>query len=179
VYRAIRPMSENTTMTASSLIARGAAITIAIAGLTGFAFWAHDSAAAQDPFAMHAAGAMPHSAEHIAKLSEHINAEAGTTPQQKAKIDALLEQAGREFEPAHAQLQENHELVISILSQDRIDRAELENVRQDSVRLADQASLRMTQLVADIADVLTPAQRKALAARARQHHTGHMGRHGG
>jgi len=76
-------------------------------------------------------------------------------------------------------MQENHKLVISILSQDRIDRAELEDVRQDSIRLADQASLRMTQLVADIADVLTPAQRKALAARIHQHHTGHMGRHGG
>jgi periplasmic protein CpxP/Spy len=162
-------------MTVSSLIARGAAITIAIAGLTGLAFWAHDSAAAQDPFA----GAMPHSAEHIAKLSDHINAEANTTPQQKAKIDVLLERAAREFGPAHAQMQENHKLVISILSQDRIDRAELEDVRQDSIRLADQASLRMTQLVADIADVLTPAQRKALAARIHQHHTGHMGRHGG
>ncbi len=34
----------------------------------------------------------------------------------------------------------------------------------------DQASQRITQLIEDIADVLTPAQRQALAAEIAQHH---------
>lgn len=127
---------------------------------------------------------MPDSAEHIARLPEHINAEAGTTPQQKARIDALLEQARRDFEPVHAQMKEDHELAIALLTEDRVDRAELETLRQNHLRMADQASMRATRLVADIADVLTPAQRKALAAKSatapcRPRGMHHMGTHHG
>jgi protein CpxP len=172
-------MPEATTMTPSSLIARVAAIAVAVAGVTGLALWAHDSSAAPGQFAAPFPGAMSHSAEHVARLSEHINTAAGTTPQQKARIDALFAQAHRDFTPTHARMQDNHALALSLLTQERVDRAALETVRQDSMRTVDEASLRMTKLFGDVAEVLTPAQRKALAALAERHHSGHAGKHGG
>lgn len=156
-------------MNASPLIARGAAIAIAIAGVTSLAFWANDSAASQkNPVA----GAMPYSAEYSAVyvdlMCDHVvlQVEATGTGKQRVQIDALFDQARRELASLDAQMQENNKLSLAILSQDRVDGAELEDVRQDSIRLADQVSQRMTQLVADIADALTPAQRKALAESA-------------
>jgi hypothetical protein len=37
-------------------------------------------------------------------------------------------------------------------------------VRQQHLQLADQASKRLSQLIGDVGDVLTPAQRQALVA---------------
>src|SRR6266478_5825887 len=49
-----------------------------------------------------------------------------------------------------------------LLSHDPVDRAALEALRADQLKLAEQASRRFTQALADVADVLTPEQRKAL-----------------
>jgi Spy/CpxP family protein refolding chaperone len=43
-------------------------------------------------------------------------------------------------------------------------------VRTDQIRLADQASQRIVQGIADAAEVLTPEQRAALVARLERHH---------
>ena len=50
------------------------------------------------------------------------------------------------------------------------DRARLETVRADQIRLADEASQRFVQGIADAAEVLTPEQRAALVARMQRHH---------
>jgi Spy/CpxP family protein refolding chaperone len=51
-----------------------------------------------------------------------------------------------------------------------IDRAALEETRKSEMALADQASKRLVQALADIAEVLTPEQRQALAERIHRHH---------
>jgi len=48
----------------------------------------------------------------------------------------------------------------------------LEAARAQHLQLADQASKRFTQLIADVGDVLTPAQRKALADHLTKMHAG-------
>jgi Spy/CpxP family protein refolding chaperone len=63
-----------------------------------------------------------------------------------------------------------HKQLHEILSADVIDRARLEAVRTDQIRLADQASQRIVQGIADAAEVLTPEQRAALVARLERHH---------
>ncbi len=50
----------------------------------------------------------------------------------------------------------------------------LEALRANQLQLAEQASKRFTQALADIADVLTPEQRKQLAERMGRWH-GHRG----
>jgi Spy/CpxP family protein refolding chaperone len=53
---------------------------------------------------------------------------------------------------------------IELLSQDKVDPAALEALRAKQIGLADEASRRLTRAIAEAADVLTPAQRKELAA---------------
>ena len=55
-----------------------------------------------------------------------------------------------------------------------IDRAALEQIRASQLQLAEQLSLRITQALADTAEVLTPEQRAALAERI-QRRMGHLG----
>ena len=154
-------------MKTSSLIKGTAAVVLALAGAGGAIVWSHDSLA-QMPFA--GGHGMPGGGQHLAKLAEHIETLANATPEQKAQIDALVAQAGSDFKALHAQLGQDHGAMLAVLAQDRVDRAALENVRQGHMRVADQASLRLTQLLADVADVLTPEQRKAAAAKIQQRH---------
>ena len=63
---------------------------------------------------------------------------------------------------------------VALLSQESIDRAALETLRAGQLQLAEQASKRFTQALADVADVLTPDQRKQLAERIGRWH-GHRG----
>jgi Spy/CpxP family protein refolding chaperone len=59
---------------------------------------------------------------------------------------------------------------LALLSQDHIDRAAIETMRAEHLQAADQASRRIAQVIGDVAEVLTPAQRKALATRAAEMH---------
>lgn len=119
-------------------------------------------------------------ADHLAQFSQHLYTETGATAEQKAQLDPILRQASTDLAALHAQLQDSHAKALQALTQDRVDRDALESARAEHVRLFDLASQRMTRLAADIADVLTPAQRKALADHiAQQHAAGHMGFHGG
>jgi Spy/CpxP family protein refolding chaperone len=54
---------------------------------------------------------------------------------------------------------------IELLAADRVDRVAIETLRADQLQLDEQASKRFTQALADVADVLTPAQRKQIAGR--------------
>jgi Spy/CpxP family protein refolding chaperone len=65
---------------------------------------------------------------------------------------------------------------VELLSADKIDRGAIEKARAQSMRAADVTSKRYTQALADVAEVLTPEQRKTLAARMqrRGHRRGGM-----
>jgi Spy/CpxP family protein refolding chaperone len=64
---------------------------------------------------------------------------------------------------------------IELLTQERVDAAALEALRARQVGLADEASRRFTRALAEAAEVLTPGQRKQLAAHfaRRRHGWGH------
>jgi Spy/CpxP family protein refolding chaperone len=72
--------------------------------------------------------------------------------------------------PLHAQVHGFHAQALALLSQDRVDRAAIEAMRAEHIQAADQASRRIAQLLGDVAEVLTPAQRKALAAHVAEVH---------
>ena len=58
--------------------------------------------------------------------------------------------------------------VREVLAAPTIDRSKLEALRSDHLKLADDASRRITAAVAEAAEVLTPAQRADLARRLEQ-----------
>jgi len=114
----------------------------------------------------------PHSAAdvsaHVDHVLKHLYVEIDATDAQKAQITPLVKQAVDDLLPMHAQLQAAHTQAITALTQDTVDRAALESARVAHLQLADQASKRLTQLLADVDEVLTPAQRTALAAHLQQ-----------
>jgi len=109
-------------------------------------------------------------AAHIDHFLKHFYVEIDATDAQKAKIGPLVQQAATDLLPMHTQLEAAHGQVIQGLTQPTVDRAALEAARESHLQLADQASKRIVQLLGDVGDVLTPAQRNALATHLQQLH---------
>jgi periplasmic protein CpxP/Spy len=107
---------------------------------------------------------------HVDHVLKHLYVEIDATDAQKAKIGPLVQQAVTDLLPLHSQLQAAHTQAVQGLTQPTVDRAALEAARESNLQLADQASKRIVQLLGDVGDVLTPAQRTALANHLGQLH---------
>jgi protein CpxP len=107
---------------------------------------------------------------HVDKMLKHLYVEIDATDTQKAQITPLVKQAVSDLLPLHTQLQAAHMQALQGLTMSPVDRTALEAARVTHLQLADQASKRLVQLIADVSDVLTPAQRDALAAHLKQMH---------
>jgi periplasmic protein CpxP/Spy len=116
---------------------------------------------------MHSAADVSAHVDHVLK---HLYVEIDATAAQKAQIDPLVKQAVSDMLPLHSQLGASHARVMQALAQTPVDRAALESARAEHLQFADQASKRFVQLIADVGDVLTPAQRKALTEHIEQMH---------
>jgi Spy/CpxP family protein refolding chaperone len=107
---------------------------------------------------------------HVDKMLKHLYVEIDATDAQKAQITPLVKQALSDLQPLHAESQAAHARALQGLTQSPVDRTALEAARVTHLQLADQASKRLVQLIADVGDLLTPAQRDALAAHLKQMH---------
>ena len=85
--------------------------------------------------------------------------------EQRQKVRAILEAAGNDLYPIRQQRMENRKQIGQALAAATIDRAKIEQLRQEQLKLNDTASKRMTDAITDAAEVLTPAQRAELAKR--------------
>jgi Spy/CpxP family protein refolding chaperone len=103
-------------------------------------------------------------------MLKHLYVEIDATDAQKAQITPLVKQAVSDLLPLHTQLQAAHTQAVQGLTMSPVDRTALEAARVTHLQLADQASKRLVQLMADVSDLLTPAQRDALAAHLKQMH---------
>lgn len=107
---------------------------------------------------------------HVDHMLKHVYVEIDATDAQKAQITPMVKQAVNDLLPLHAQLNAAHTQIVQGLTENPIDRAALEAARVAHLQLADQASKRLVQLIADVGDVLTPAQRNALATHLKSLH---------
>jgi Spy/CpxP family protein refolding chaperone len=112
-------------------------------------------------------------AAHVDHMLQHLYVEVGASDAQKAQIDPLVKQAMSDLMPLHSQGQTAHTQFIQAFTQSAIDRDSLEEAREAHLQLADQASRRFVQLLADVGSVLTPAQRQKLADHLEQIHGTH------
>ena len=99
---------------------------------------------------------------HVDHMLKHFYVEIDATDAQKALIGPLVKQAANDLMPLHAQLHTAHSDAMQALAKPTVDRSSLETARVEHMQLADQASKRIVQLLADVGDVLTVPQRKAL-----------------
>lgn len=113
--------------------------------------------------------------ERIDKMVKHLGIEIDATPEQQQKLSAIAKGAAKDLEPLRGQHREARREAIELLSAPNVDRAAIENLRAAKLQQADAASRRITQALADAAEVLTPEQRKKLA----EHAASRMGRRHG
>jgi len=107
---------------------------------------------------------------HVDHVLEHLYVEIEATDAQKAQIEPLVKQAMADLMPLHTQAQSAHTHFIQALTQSSLDRDSLEVARQAHMQLAEQVSKRFVQLIGDVGDILTPAQRQALATHIQKLH---------
>jgi periplasmic protein CpxP/Spy len=104
--------------------------------------------------------------EHLDRMLKHLYVEVDATEAQKQQLAPIVKAAARDLLPVRNQMREARRQAVTLLSQPTIERSALEALRASQLQLAEQASRRLTEALADAADVLTPDQRKQLAERA-------------
>jgi Spy/CpxP family protein refolding chaperone len=112
--------------------------------------------------------------EHVERMLRHLYVEIDATDAQKQQLAPIVKAAAADLAPLHVKIHDTRRQALELLSQASVDRAALESLRDEKIKLVEQASRRLTQALADVADVLTPEQKRQLAE-----HVGRWrGRHG-
>ena len=143
-----------------------AALSTAAVGLSGLGLGAFARG-------RHHGGGEGMSEERLDKMLKHLYVEIDATDAQKQKLDPIVKQAAKDLQPLRAKRQEARKRRAELFSADKIDRAAIERSRAEGISAADASSKRFTQALTDVAEVLTPEQRKKLAARFARRGRGH------
>lgn len=98
----------------------------------------------------------------VDKAVEWVLSDVGASAEQKAKVSAIAKQAFTDLAPLRERHREARKQAATLLSAPTIDRDAIERLRADELRMADDASKRLTKALADVAEVLTPEQRARL-----------------
>lgn len=114
--------------------------------------------------------------EHLDRMLKHLYVEIDATEAQRQKLEPIIKQAANELMPLREKVREARRQGMALLTAPSIDRGAIEHLRVEQIAAADDASKRFVRALADVADVLTPEQRKTVAARMehrrRRHHWG-------
>lgn len=103
--------------------------------------------------------------KRVSRFVQHVAIEIDATPEQIDQIVAILTPAAIEMKAVHKDLastgKDLHELILA----DNVDRSAVEALRAEKLALADEVSRRLTSVMVDVAEVLTPEQRATLDER--------------
>jgi Spy/CpxP family protein refolding chaperone len=110
--------------------------------------------------------------ERLDRMLERAFEKIDATPAQKAKIEPLVKQAAQELRPLREKVRTARRQGLKLFSAEQIDRGAIERFRAEQIQATDAASKRFSQALGDVAEVLTPEQRKTLAARFARHGRG-------
>jgi Spy/CpxP family protein refolding chaperone len=114
--------------------------------------------------------------EHVERMVKHLAVEVDATPEQKDRLTEIAKSAAHDLAPLRGNMKRARQQALDLLSAEKIDHAAIETLRVEQLALMDSASKRLSQALADAADVLTVDQRKKLAERAQRF--GHRFHHG-
>lgn len=103
--------------------------------------------------------------EQVDRMVKRFASTVDATPEQQQKLAAIARGASRDVAPARDKLRDARKQAIEIGRAPTVDRAALEKLRAEQLQLADSVSKRMTQALADAAEVLTPEQRQKISGR--------------
>jgi periplasmic protein CpxP/Spy len=114
--------------------------------------------------------------EHLDRMLKHLYVEIDASDEQKQRLDPIVKQAAKDLLPLRDKARAARKRALELLTAETIDRGAIEALRAEQIQLAEQASRRLTQGFADVAEVLTPMQRRQIAERMERH--GRGWRHG-
>jgi protein CpxP len=135
--------------------------------ITAFGVFMAPRAYAFGPFGHHHGHEMARSPnevrEHLGRRVEFVLDRLDATDAQREKIDAILDAAAPQFYALMEQGREVRASMKEALLAEKVDRAGIERAQGELDALADRATDLGVGTLADVAEVLTPAQRKQVA----------------
>jgi len=156
-------------MTIFTSVPRNALLALALIGSAAFGA----GALAHSPGSAHAMPAGADGAQgivaHVNGMLEYVYTEAGATDAQKTQLAAITQQAQTDLAQIQNQGGDGHARIFGLLTQPSIDRSAVEAEYAAHMKVHEQVSKRTLQFLLDVAENLTPAQRKVLADHAAQH----------
>jgi Spy/CpxP family protein refolding chaperone len=108
--------------------------------------------------------------QHVSMAADWLLYKVEATDDQKAKVQSILDQTLDDLQAFHPDRDELHAQVKDLLTAETIDRDAIERLRGEQLERFDLASKRISAALADVAEVLTPAQRLELADLAESFH---------
>jgi protein CpxP len=99
------------------------------------------------------------------RMADRIVSAVEGSPEQRQRIQGIAQAAVTDLAPLREQARAARRDGVALLSAAAIDRGAIEALRAKQLGLADGASKRLAQALADTAEVLTPEQRARLAER--------------
>ena len=109
--------------------------------------------------------------EHLQVATKWMLRDIDASAEQQDRVNAIVASAVDDLFRLRDRHQQNRDAFHAQLGGGAtVDRAALEEIRKSEMGLADEASKRLVQALADVSDVLTPEQRLALAERIHRHH---------
>ncbi len=104
------------------------------------------------------------------KRMQHMLREVKASDEQKAKASTIVKASVEKGGPLAEKMRDNHHQIGKLMSAASIDKAAIETLRAEQIKLVDEASKLATQTMQDIAEVLTPEQRAKLAEKMENRH---------
>jgi periplasmic protein CpxP/Spy len=101
--------------------------------------------------------------DRIDRITKHMAIELDATTDQQVKIANIAKAAVADLRPLHEKAHATRAEAITLLTAPTIDRSAIERLRAEKIGLAETASKRIAQVLADAAEVLSPEQRRKVA----------------
>ena len=114
----------------------------------------HDRGAMMDPAKVD---------ERIESMVKRMLSRVEATEEQRTKVSAIAKQAASDLRGMREKQHALRAKGLELLGAPTVDRAAIEGLRAEQMKLADEASKRVSVAMADSAEVLTPEQRAKLA----------------
>jgi periplasmic protein CpxP/Spy len=101
--------------------------------------------------------------DRIDRMTKHMAIELDATADQQVKIANIAKAAVGDLRALREKAQAARSQAVALLTAPTIDRTAIERLRVEQIGLAETASKRIAQALADSAEVLNPEQRRKVA----------------